>query len=147
MCCRDSATHHYNFKISIYPNSKKYKQSLTKYQPKLIKTEEENEKALAIVEELMHRNNRTLEENELYELLITLIEKFEQEYYIPIQPTTPHSLLLFLMEQKGVKQSDLVGIIGSKGVVSEVVNGKREISKSQAKALSEFFNIDAGLFI
>ena len=48
----------------------------------MIKTEEENEKALAIVEELMHRPNRTLEENELYELLVTLIEKFEQEYYV-----------------------------------------------------------------
>lgn len=128
-------------------NSEKYKELLTIYQPKLIKTEEENEKALAIVEELMHRNNRTLEENELYELLVTLIEKFEQEYYNPIQATTPHSLLLFLMEQKGIKQSDLVGVIGSKGVVSEVVNGKREISKAQAKALGDFFNVDAGLFI
>ncbi|MEO0843436.1 MAG: helix-turn-helix domain-containing protein, partial [Cyanobacteria bacterium J06643_5] len=54
---------------------------------------------------------------------------------------------LFLMEQKGIKQSDLIGIIGSKGVISEVVNGKREISKAQAKALGEFFNVDAGLFI
>ncbi len=40
-----------------------------------------------------------------------------------------------------------VGIIGSKGVVSEVVNGKREISKAQAKALGDFFHVDAGLFI
>ena len=113
----------------------------------MIKTEEENEKALAIVEDLMHRNNRTLEENELYELLVTLVEKFEQEYYSPNQATTPHSLRLFLMEQKGIKQSDLVGVIGSKGVVSEVVNGKREISKAQAKALGDFFNVDAGMFI
>ncbi|MEM9924646.1 MAG: transcriptional regulator [Cyanobacteria bacterium P01_D01_bin.50] len=128
-------------------NSDKYNQLLIKYQPKLIKTEEENEKALAIVEELMHRPNRTPEESELYELLITLIEKFEQEYYNPNQETTPHSLLLFLMEQRDIKQSDLVGVIGSKGVVSEVVNGKREISKAQAKALGDFFHVDAGLFI
>lgn len=128
-------------------NSDKYNELLIKYQPKLIKTESENEKALAIVEELMHRPNRTPEENELYELLITLIEKFEQEYYSPSQETRPHSLLLFLMEQRDIKQSDLVGVIGSKGVVSEVVNGKREISKAQAKALGEFFHVDAGLFI
>ena len=128
-------------------NSDKYNELLIKYQPKLIKTESENEKALAIVEELMHRPNRTPEENELYELLIALIEKFEQEYYSPSQETTPHSLLLFLMEQGDIKQSDLVGVIGSKGVVSEVVNGKREISKAQAKALGEFFHVDAGLFI
>ena len=76
---------------------------MIKYQPKLIKTQVENEKALAIVEELMHRNNRTLEENELYELLVTLIEKFEQEYYSANQATTPHSLLLFFIEQKDIK--------------------------------------------
>ena len=69
----------------------------------MIKTQVENEKALAIVEELMHRNNRTLEENELYELLVTLIEKFEQEYYSPNQASTPHSLLLFFIEQKDIK--------------------------------------------
>ena len=133
--------------MTLIFNSDKYTELLVKYQPKLIKTEEENEKALAIVEELMHRSNRSPEEEELYELLIALIEKFEQEYYSPNQSTTPHSILSFLIEQKGIKQSDLIGVIGSKGVVSEVVNGKREISKSQAKALGNFFNVDAGLFI
>ena len=133
--------------MTLIFNSDKYNELLIKYQPKLIKTEEDNEKALAIVEELMHRPNRTPEENELYELLISLIEKFEQEYYSPFQETTPHSLLLFLMEQRDIKQIDLVGVIGSKGVVSEVVNGKREISKAQAKALGDFFHVDAGLFI
>ena len=62
-------------------NPEKYKELLFNYQPKIIRTEAENEKALAMVEELMHRKDRTPEEEELYELLITLIEKFEQEYY------------------------------------------------------------------
>jgi HTH-type transcriptional regulator / antitoxin HigA len=128
-------------------NQDKYKELLAKYQPKVIRNEEENEKALTIVEELMHCKNRSPEENELYELLITLIEKFEQEYYSPGKASTPHSMLLFLMEQKDIKQSDLVKVIGSKGVVSEVVNGKREISKAQAKALGDFFQVDPGLFI
>jgi HTH-type transcriptional regulator / antitoxin HigA len=51
------------------------------------------------------------------------------------------------MEQRDIKQSDLVGVIGSKGIVSEVVNGKREISKAQAKALGHFFQVDPGVFI
>ncbi|WP_199313911.1 transcriptional regulator [Planktothrix sp. FACHB-1365] len=62
-------------------NPDKYKELLSQYQPKIIRTEAENEKALAIVEELMHRPDRTPEEDELYELLIVLIERFEQEYY------------------------------------------------------------------
>lgn len=127
-------------------NSDKYKELLINYQPKIIRNEEENEKALAIVEELMHRSNRTPEENELYELLIILIEKFEQKHYSPGQASTPHSMLLFLMEQKEIKQSELVGVIGSKRIVSEVVNGKREISKAQAKALGDFFQVDFSLF-
>jgi HTH-type transcriptional regulator / antitoxin HigA len=61
-------------------NQEKYQQLLLNYIPKVIKTEKENEKALKIVEELMHKK-RSPEEDELYQLLITLIEKFEQEYY------------------------------------------------------------------
>jgi HTH-type transcriptional regulator / antitoxin HigA len=125
----------------------KYRYLLDKYQPKIIRTEEENEKALEIVEELMNCPNRTPEEDELYDLLIVLIEKFEREYYSPGKVSTPHSMLCFLMEQQGIQQADLVGVIGSKGVVSEVVNGKRGISKAQANALGEFFQVDPGLFI
>ncbi|MGB5631730.1 MAG: hypothetical protein WBM44_06025 [Waterburya sp.] len=56
-------------------------------------------------------------------------------------------MLLHLMESNGIKQENLVGVIGSRGVVSEVVNGKRSISKAQAKTLAEFFSVDVGLFI
>jgi HTH-type transcriptional regulator / antitoxin HigA len=134
-------------KMTLTFSSEKYQDLLIKYQPKLIKNEEENEKALAIVEELMHRNNRSVEENELYELLIFLIEKFEQEYYSPGQQSTPHSMLAFLMEQKDINQSDLVGVIGSKEVISDVVDGRVEITKVQAKALADFFQVNVSLFI
>ncbi|MBD2299551.1 hypothetical protein H6G80_26635 [Nostoc sp. FACHB-87] len=60
-------------------NQDKYKELLIKYQPKLIKTEAEKERILAIVEELTRRSNLIPEEAEIYELLITLIEKYEQE--------------------------------------------------------------------
>ena len=134
-------------KMTLIFNSQKYRELLVEYQPKIIRTEEENEKALAIVEKLMHQQSRSLEEDELYDLLITLIDKFEKEYYSPGNSSTPRSMLLFLMEQRDIKQSNLVGVIGSKGIVSEVVNGKQEISKAQAKALGDFFQVDAGVFI
>ncbi len=56
-------------------------------------------------------------------------------------------MLLYLMEAGAIKQENPVGAIGSKGVVSEVVNGKRSISNAQAKALADFFSVDVGLFI
>jgi HTH-type transcriptional regulator/antitoxin HigA len=130
--------------LTINPES--YALLLAKYQPKVIETEEENDRAISLATELEHKTHRTLEEDTILELLVTLIEKFENEQY-PIPESTPHSVLLHLMEANDIKQESLVGVIGSRGVVSEVVNGKRNISKTQAKALANFFSVDVGLFI
>jgi HTH-type transcriptional regulator / antitoxin HigA len=128
-------------------NPNKYSELLTQYQPKLIRTETENEQALAIVEKLMHRPDRSLEENELYDLLITLIEKFEQEYYQLESASTPHSMLLFLMEQRGLQTADLSGILGSEAIATEVIANQVELSKMQIKELGNFFQVDPGLFL
>ena len=132
--------------MTLTTNPSDYVQLLAKYQPRFIETDADNNRAIAFASELEHKANRTPEEDSILELLITLIEKFEDEQY-PIPEGTPHSMLLHLMEAGGIKQENLVGVIGSRGVVSEVVNGKRSISKTQAKALAEFFSVDVGLFI
>ena len=51
------------------------------------------------------------------------------------------------MECSGTRQVDLVGLLGSSGVVSEIVNGKRAMSKAQAKALGDRFKVSPSLFI
>jgi HTH-type transcriptional regulator / antitoxin HigA len=132
--------------MTFITNPESYAQLLAKYQPKVIETEEENDRAIALAQELEHKINRTPQEDAILELLVILIGKFEDEQY-PIPSGTPHSMLLHLMEASSIKQENLVGVIGSRGVVSEVVNGKRSISKAQAKALAEFFSVDVGLFI
>ena len=123
-----------------------YASLLIEFQPKVITTEEENERALAVVEKLMAVKNRTPEQNAFLDLLVVLIEKFEDEHY-QLNASTPHSILLHLMEARNLKQSDLVGILGSKGVTSEVINGKRGISKAMALALGEFFHVSPALFL
>jgi HTH-type transcriptional regulator / antitoxin HigA len=116
-------------------------------------TTDENERALAIVQDLMAIAHRSPEEDSLLELLVQLIERFEEEHYSfelnasESKLANPRSILLHLMEEHDLKQADLVGVIGSRGVVSEVVNGKREISKAQAAALARLFHVDVGLFI
>jgi HTH-type transcriptional regulator/antitoxin HigA len=132
--------------MTLITNSESYAQLLAKYQPKVIETEEENDLAIALAQELEHKINRTPQEDAILELLVILIEKFEDEQYA-IPAGTPHSMLLHLMEASSIKQENLVGVIGSRGVVSEVVNGKRSISKAQAKALAKFLSVDVGLFI
>jgi HTH-type transcriptional regulator / antitoxin HigA len=132
--------------MTLTINPSDYAQLLAKYQPKVIETEAENDRAIEFAQELEHKAHRSIEEDAILELLVTLIEKFESENY-PIPEGTPHSMLLHLIESNNLKQENLVGVIGSRGVVSEVVNGKRSISKAQAKALAEFFSVDVGLFI
>jgi len=124
-----------------------YGKLLAEALPQVIETEEENERLLALVDSLMAKgDNLSPEEDKLFDLLVTLIEKFEDEHY-QLNASTPHSLLQHLMEARNLKQSDLVGILGSKGVTSEVINGKRGISKAQAKALGEFFHVSSALFL
>jgi HTH-type transcriptional regulator / antitoxin HigA len=112
-----------------------------------IKTEEEYDRLLAIVEPLHFNKNRTPEERALYQLLVILIEAYEEENYaLPSSP--PHELLQFIMESNGMRQADLVTLgLGSSGVVSEIVNGKRAISKAQAKILADRFKVSPSLFI
>jgi HTH-type transcriptional regulator / antitoxin HigA len=86
--------------MSLSFNSAKYQELLAEYQPKLIKTEAENEHALISVEKLMHLPNRSPEQDAIYELLIILVEKFEREFYQPDRTSNPGSMLSFLMDQR-----------------------------------------------
>ncbi|WP_016952503.1 hypothetical protein [Anabaena sp. PCC 7108] len=71
-------------------NSEAYSKLLSQYQPQVIKTEEENEKFLAIAEDLLSRPQLTPEENMLLELLVKLIEDFENKHY-QLNPVNPDS--------------------------------------------------------
>ena len=123
-----------------------YSKLLAEIAPRAIETEEEYDRLLAVAERLTFAKNLTPEERALYKLLVTLIEVYETENY-PLDKSEPHEILQHIMESSGTRQADLVGIIGSSGVVSEVVNGKRAISKAQAKALGDYFKISPSLFI
>lgn len=123
-----------------------YSKLLAEIAPRAIETEEEYDRLLTVAERLTFAKNLTPEERALYKLLVTLIEVYETENY-PMDKSEPHEILQHIMESSGTRQADLVGIIGSSGVVSEVVNGKRAISKAQAKALGDYFKISPSLFI
>ena len=82
----------------------------------------------------------------LLETIATLIEQYESES-TPIEDAVPRTVLSYLMEQHEFKQTDLRAEIGSQGVVSEVLNGKREINGRQAKALVQRFGVAAAVFL
>jgi HTH-type transcriptional regulator/antitoxin HigA len=128
---------------------KRYGRLLAKAAPCVIATEEEHERALATVESLMEKGERkmTPEEDALLDLLTNLIRDYEATAYPPRAKSRPHQMVAFLLEQRDLKPSDLWPIIGSKGRVSEILTGKRSISKEQAKKLAAFFHVRTDLFI
>ena len=112
-----------------------------------IETEEENECMLKVIEKLMDKGeNLSSEEEKLLKPLTRLVQDFEEQFYHP-RDASPLEVLQHLMESRGVKQTHLWEVFGSKGIASEVLNGKRGISKTHAKALAEFFRVPADLFI
>jgi len=129
-------------------NPAKYSALVAAARPAIIRTKQEHKRILDAVWELMSigEENRTPEEDSLFDLLAKLVEDYENQ--IEPEPTvSPARMLAHLMEAQDLRQIDLVPIIGSRGRVSEILNGKRGISKTQAKALGEFFKVDPGVFI
>jgi len=125
----------------------RYRRLLSRTMPVIIESEEENERMLAVVETLMDKGEGlSPEEEKLLKLFSRLIEDFEQRYYHP-KEAEPLDVLQHLMDARGVKQSHLWEVFGSKGIASEVLNGKRGISKTQARALADYFHVPADLFI
>jgi len=128
-------------------DNKKYARVLAKVLPRVITTDEEHERMLAAVEKLMDKSeHRTAEEDTALDLMVRLIKDYEEEHH-PLPDPTPHEMLVYLMEQRGLKQADLLPIFKSRGYVSDVINEKRAISRSHARQLAEFFKVSANLFI
>ena len=126
--------------------SPEYTALLRKVAPKVIRTERENEAYTEILYELDQRSKSlTPAEKELAELLTLLIENFEEKQY-PLPRAKPLEVLRFLMEQHGLKQKDLVDIFGTASIVSEILNGKRELNKDHIKRLSRRFHVSPELF-
>ena len=81
----------------------------------------------------------------LMETLGTLIETYEKRI-IPIPKQDNISILKSLMADHGLRQKDIKEI-GSQGVVSEVLNGKRKLNTRQIQSLSKMFNVSPAVFI
>jgi HTH-type transcriptional regulator/antitoxin HigA len=127
-------------------NEKKYGALLAKTLPKVIANDEEFDRMVAQLEALsIPERELSAEEDALATLLEKLISEYDDKFELPEQP--PHEMVKFLMEHRGLKQADLVPVLGSRAQVSDLVNGKRGISKAQVKKLAEYFGVSAELFL
>jgi len=81
----------------------------------------------------------------LLDTLGTLIHVYEEKHH-PVPDCTGVDMLRFFMEEHGLSQSDLLEI-GSQGVVSEILNGKRELNVRQIRRLAKRFQVSPAVFI
>ncbi len=128
-------------------NRTAYARLLARALPRIIETEEENQRVIAELERLDTRGRLlTREEEKLAELMTLLVRQFENERY-PLGHAEPVEALRTLMEDRRLRQRDLIPVFGASSVVSDVLNGKRAISKAHARKLAELFQVPVGLFI
>jgi HTH-type transcriptional regulator / antitoxin HigA len=90
--------------------------------------------------------NLSPEEDRLLDLFSTLAENWEETHH-PIPEAPGYRILKHYMQVRGLRQIDLQPILGSRGVTSEIVNGKRSITKEQAKRLGALFGVSPAVFI
>jgi HTH-type transcriptional regulator / antitoxin HigA len=135
-------------------DEQRYGALLAEIRPRIVETPEEHERLLGLAESMMEKgDNLADEEEKLLALIVLLIEAYElnagdeddgadDREEVP----APHITLQRLMYSHDVKLDDVAHLFGNPHLAREVLEGKREISKRQAKELGKFFRVPAKLF-
>jgi HTH-type transcriptional regulator / antitoxin HigA len=112
---------------------------------KVLKTEEEYNVASMRLIEIFHAEPNTPEDDEL-DLLLVLIKDYDEKHYV-LPELDALEVIKYKMQEMGLKAKDLESIIGSKGHVSAILSGKREITLKMAQKLKNYFGIPAEVFL
>lgn len=112
---------------------------------KVLKSEAEYKEALSRTIQIFHTEDNTPEADEL-DLLLVLIKDYEDRN-IHIPSPDPLEVIKMKLVEKGLKMKDLEPIIGSKGHVSSVLSGKKELTLKMVKKLHDFLGIPAEVFV
>ena len=112
---------------------------------KVLKTENDYNKASLRLMEIFHAKPNAAESDEL-DLLMVLVKDYDDKnYHLPELDAL--EVIKYKMEELGIKAKDLEPIIGSKGHVSAILSGKREITLKMAQKLKNYFSIPAEVFL
>src|SRR6185312_16475067 len=112
---------------------------------KVIKTEAAYKKAIKRTLAIFQAREGTPEADELA-LLLVLVKDYEDKN-IPLPKIDPIEVIKLKMEERGIRPKDLEPIIGSKGHVSSVLAGRREITLKMAQKLKDYFQLPAEIFL
>ena len=128
-------------------NPLKYGRLCAEALPKVIESDEEFDRMVEFKEEIDFKPAASREEKALSALLGRLIQEYDDRVH-PLPNVPPHKLIAYLMEQRGLRQSDLVPeVFGSRSEASDVIGGRREPSKAHIRGLARFFKLSADAFL
>lgn len=112
---------------------------------KVLKTEEDYNRASKRLMEIFHEKPNTPLGDEL-ELLIVLVKDYDDKHY-QLPELDALEVIKYKMQEMGLKAKDLEPIIGSKGHISAILSGKREITLKMAQKLKNYFSLPADVFL
>lgn len=118
---------------------------LSEARPEVITNDEQNAAYIERLEHLTSKRNPTDAEKKLIGLLTVLVDKYESKSY-PVPEAGPLDIIRHLMEENNLRQKDLVDVFGTESIVSDVLNGKRDLTKDHIAKLSLRFKVPADVF-
>ena len=130
------------------PIPKTYSKFAAIHMPRPIHDEAELDNIIEIVDRLAVLKRPTRDQRDYFELLTTLVEKYEQDYHpIDTSHLTPLDRLRFLPDGRGMNASDLGRLLGQREVGSKILSGSRALSKTHIRKLMEHFGVSADTFL
>ncbi len=112
---------------------------------KVLKTDGDYTRATNRLMEIFHAKPGTSEGDEM-ELLMVLVKDYDDKHFV-VPQLDPLEVIKLKMEERGIKARDLEPVIGSKGHVSSVLSGRREITLKMAQRLKDYFQLPAEIFL
>jgi HTH-type transcriptional regulator / antitoxin HigA len=122
-----------------------YGKLLSQLQPEVVRTDAQNQAYIQKLEELTGKETLTAAEEKLIALLTLLVEEYEEKNY-PVPEAVPVEVIRHLMEANNLLQKNLVDVFGTESIVSDVLNGKRELAKEHIRRLSARFHVSPAVF-
>ncbi|MEL6136591.1 MAG: helix-turn-helix domain-containing protein [Cyanobacteria bacterium J06626_23] len=118
---------------------------LLAFTPRPINTEAQSEATQAVVDQLLDQSSLSEDEQDYLNLLGTLIYEYEAQT-VDILDIAGVELLRVLMEERGLRQKELVSIFKTESIVSDVINRKRSLTVEHIQKLSQFFHVSPAVF-
>ena len=127
-----------------------YAQLVRAFPPRVIRTQKEYDATLAVIHKIAAKGEDALtrDESDYLDSLEILIERYDNEHYLmPDDERTPLERLQHAMKESGMSTADLGRLLGNRGLASQILLGRRQLSKTHIRKLADHFHVSADYFL